>query len=302
MLVDTKKQAEKYGSTIPTNALNKAAQQPTAWSMEILPADTEALLSIAKADWSNRPTQVYITHLEHSNYTDVIESARRLEQQGINSVPHLAVRNLAHSINLTQVIEQMQDVGVQEVLLLGGNAKQPHGQYQQVFDALATGLFDSGFTRLHFAGFPEVHPEIDDISRAYTALESKISYANTQGIPCRVVSQFCFHSEPILAFLQRLHQMPATTEVHIGIAGNIRLIKLMKYSLMCGVGSSIRFLENKASNLTGLASSLFGQYDSSALVQEIITGHNATTTQAINGLHQFAFGDYKQAFQSMQPH
>ena len=281
--------ADEYNNTT-------ASSVDSDWTVEIVPGHNDNLhKAYTNQQWDNLPDKVYITHLEDSNYQDVVDSAQTLLRQGITPVPHLAVRNITATESLENMVDRLLTIGVREVLMLGGNAKEPKGQYTCVLDALETGLFNQGFKRLHFAGFPEQNPDVSHTTDMLHVLAAKVQWATEHRIASRVVTQFCFDNTVIAAYLAQLQQLTVSSEVYIGIAGPINMTKLVKFSLLCGVGNSVKFLEKASSNLKGLIGNIIGQYDSNALIAQL-----QDSKQFIDGYHFFAFGNYLKTFECRQ--
>ena len=76
------------------------------------------------------------------------------------------------------------------------------------------------------------------------ALAAKRDWGRRAGVRVDLVSQFCFESAPILAWLKELEAHGLDLPVHIGLAGPASPATLAKFALRCGVGASLRSLRD----------------------------------------------------------
>ena len=74
------------------------------------------------------------------------------------------------------------------------------------------------------------------------ALAAKRDWGRSVGLRVDLVSQFCFESGPILAWLKELEAHGLDLPVRIGLAGPTSPATLAKFALRCGVGASLRSL------------------------------------------------------------
>ncbi|PKP79454.1 MAG: 5,10-methylenetetrahydrofolate reductase, partial [Alphaproteobacteria bacterium HGW-Alphaproteobacteria-2] len=67
-----------------------------------------------------------------------------------------------------------------------------------------------------------------------------------------IVTQFAFEAAPVIAWADRLRAEDITLPVHIGVAGPAKLQTLIKFSVACGVGASLRVLQRRARDMSKL--------------------------------------------------
>ncbi len=105
-------------------------------------------------------------------------------------------------------------------------------------------LQKAGITHIAVSGFPEGNPNIPGNDLMET-LEAKIEFGRSGGLALRIVTQFCFESEPIVEWLQCIRARGIDVPVRVGFAGPAGLLALTRYAIRCGVGNSIRVLTEK---------------------------------------------------------
>ena len=67
-----------------------------------------------------------------------------------------------------------------------------------------------------------------------------------------IATQFCFDSDAIIQWANSLIEMNIDIPIHIGIAGPAKLQTLIRYSIECGVGASMKILQKRAKDITKL--------------------------------------------------
>ena len=196
---------------------------------------------------------VYVTFLPGSNYNDTVETAKRLKQEGLVPVPHIAARSVPSKCFLENALKRLtEEVGINEVLIVGGAVDHPVGCYSDSMQILETGLFDKyEITKIGVAGHPEGSPDITDqaISKA---LIWKNKFSERTNSKLYIVTQFCFEAEPIIKWDRLIQAEGNKLPIRIGVPGIASLKTLIGYAKSCGVGPSIRFLTRQTKNFTKL--------------------------------------------------
>jgi len=225
------------------------------YSIEVMPRTAERI-----ADF--RPllpagTRVYIAHIDGTPIDDMVATATRLARDGFDVIPHFPARSIADTAMLHDWIARYQgEAGVRQALVLAGGIGTPRGVFHSSMQVLGTGAFDrAGFTHLHVAGHPEGNRDIDPdgSDRAVSdALRWKQAFRDRTDAHIALVTQFCFEAAPVIAWVDRLAAEGIDLPVHIGIAGPARLQTLIRFSIACGVGPSLRVLQKRARDVTKL--------------------------------------------------
>ena len=78
--------------------------------------------------------------------------------------------------------------------------------------------------------------------------------------------------------------------IHIGIAGPAKLQTLLKYSIECGVGASIKVLQKRAKDLT----KLLMPYEPLSIISELAEYKSSNPDFSIEQVHFFPLGGVKQ--------
>jgi methylenetetrahydrofolate reductase (NADPH) len=231
--------------------------------------------------------EVFIANLPNDEASALVETARRLHQAGLIPVPHVVARKLHSPRELDDLLARLAgEAGVDRVLALGGDRDQPIGTFDASRQLIQTGAFERhGIGKLAFACYPEGHPRIGR-QQLEAALASKLAAAAEKGMETRLVGQFAFESEPILAFARRLRAMGISAHLRVGVAGPARRTALIKYALRCGVGASLRALTERGH----LVSNLLGRETPEQLLTDIALSLEADPSLGIEGVHFFTFG------------
>jgi methylenetetrahydrofolate reductase (NADPH) len=227
----------------------------SGFSVEVMPrtaekvADFRAILPAG--------TRVYIAHIDGTPIDAMVATAQRIAAEGFPVMPHFPARIISDKAMLGDWISRYQgEAGVTQALLLAGGVDQPRGEFHSSMQLMETGLFDkAGFERLHVAGHPEGNRDIDpDGSDAAVmdALRWKQAFSERTDAAMAIATQFVFEAEPVIAWGERLRAEGIHLPVHIGVAGPAKLQTLIKFSMACGVGASLRVLQRRAADVTKL--------------------------------------------------
>lgn len=173
--------------------------------------------------------------------------ARRLRALGHAVTVHLAARMVRDRGHLDELLEEMAQVGVEDVFLMGGDATPPHGPYSSAVELLPV-ICDHPLRprEIGIAGYPEGHPLIDSGSLA-EALERKSALASY------ITTQLCFQAEPVLAWVRETRERGVRLPVLVGLPGVVDRRRLLEISMRIGVGPSLAFLrkQRRLRNLLG---------------------------------------------------
>ena len=164
--------------TASIQQIQRAAED---WSIEVTPAGATKIDSFASCLLPG--TTVNVTFLPGSNPMDTVAVAKRLHNEGMNAVPHLAARSLQDSNQIDSLLASYRaEAGVNEVLIIGGGVDQPVGAFDNSLQILETGLLQKhGIRRVGVAGHPEGSPDISQIEIA-EALGAKNALAKREGL------------------------------------------------------------------------------------------------------------------------
>ncbi len=225
------------------------------YSIEVMPRTAEKIANFR--DLLPAGTRVYIAHIDGTPIDDMVRTAARLNAEGFPVMPHFPARIIKDATTLTDWIARYQgEANVDQALLLAGGLDVPHGDFDSSMQLLDTGAFDkAGFKRLHVAGHPEGNKDIDPDggrSNVEAALKWKQDFSERTDAEMAIATQFAFESGPIIAWANDLKAAGVDLPIHIGIAGPAKLQTLIKFSIACGVGPSLRVLQRRAKDVTKL--------------------------------------------------
>jgi methylenetetrahydrofolate reductase (NADPH) len=171
--------------------------------------------------------------------------------------------------------------------------KKPAGIFDSSIQIMETELFDKyNFKRLHVAGHPEGNKDIDrdnTHTNVNKALSWKNEYAKRTDAQIAIATQFCFDPEAIIQWANSLIDMNIDLPVHIGIAGPAKLQTLIRYSVECGVGASLKVLQKRAKDLT----KLLLPYEPTSVISELAEYKSQNPDFNIEQVHFFPLGGAK---------
>ena len=225
------------------------------FSIEVMPRTASKIENFKELLPQN--TRVYVAHIEGTPINEMIDTAKRLTDEGHNVMPHFPARIIKSKEVLVNWINRYKnEAGVKDALLLAGGVNQPYGEFHSSMDLLDTGEFDkAGFKNLHVAGHPEGNMDIDTDGKTKnvdSAISWKQEFSQKTDANMAITTQFCFESGPVIEWADRMASMGIDIPIHIGVAGPAKLQTMIKFSMACGVGASLRVLKRRAKDVTKL--------------------------------------------------
>ncbi|MDA8800068.1 methylenetetrahydrofolate reductase [Amylibacter sp.] len=225
------------------------------FSIEVMPRTASKIENFKELLPQN--TRVYVAHIEGTPINEMIDTAKRLTDEGYNVMPHFPARIIESKEVLVNWIDRYKnEAGVKDALLLAGGVNQPYGEFHSSMDLLNTGEFDkAGFKNLHVAGHPEGNMDIDTDGKTKnvdSAISWKQEFSQKTDANMAITTQFCFESGPVIEWADRMASMGIDIPIHIGVAGPAKLQTMIKFSMACGVGASLRVLKRRAKDVTKL--------------------------------------------------
>jgi methylenetetrahydrofolate reductase (NADPH) len=225
-------------------------------------------------------SDVAITCSPDKGIPATLELTRKLLDRGFTLIPHIAARMVCDEAHLRDILDQLDDLGVHRIFVVGGDAERPAGKFDSSLQLLELmSNLDHGIDVVGIGGYPEGHPLIDDLS-LLRFLKEKQPFA------AYMVTQMCFDPEVIVEWLRGVRDEGVELPVHIGVPGVAERAKLLRIALKIGVGQSARFLK---SNL-GLVGRMIkpGGYSPDELLLSL-SPYFDTPPYTIEGVHFYTF-------------
>jgi len=265
----------------------------SGYSIEVVPNSAAKIESFKEILPIN--TRVYIAHLETENIATMVATAKRINEEGFTVMPHIPARIIQNQTMLNDWISMYQnEAGVKEALLLAGGSTKPVGDYDSSIQLIESGLFDkAGFKRLHIAGHPEGSKDIDPdggMKNVSEALSWKQEFSNRTDADMAIATQFCFDADVVNKWAKNIQEDGIDIPIHIGIAGPAKLQTLLKFSVECGIGASMKILTKRAKDLT----KLLLPYKPTQMLTDLSEYKSKDPTLNIEQVHFFPIGGIKQ--------
>jgi methylenetetrahydrofolate reductase (NADPH) len=231
--------------------------------------------------------EVFVANIPNDSLDLLVIACARIRAIGFVPVPHIVARNIRDLAELDLLMKRLAaDAGVDRVLSLGGDRDKPVGALDASLQLIESGAYEKhGVRHVTIACYPEGHPRIgDELLRS--ALDAKLTALAQRGFEIRLVSQFTFDPEPILAMTRRFRAAGISTPLRVGVAGPASRAKLIRYAMRCGVGASLRALTERKS----LASGFLGGETPDEVLSFVALAAAGDDALGIEGVHFFTFG------------
>lgn len=209
-----------------------------------------------------------------------LDLAGRLRRDGFQVVPHVAARLVRSEGHLREILGRIDDLGIDEVFVVAGDAKEPAGPYEGGSHLLrAMAAIGHRFHQIGITGYPESHGIISDAA-TIQAMFDKAPYATY------IVSQICYDPSVVAWWIGAVRGRGVDLPIYIGLPGVVDRARLARISLRVGLGDSVRFLRKQS----GVVSRLVGGYTP----DELVTGLEPQLRDAdanVRGWHLFTFNE-----------
>ncbi|MFL2713498.1 MAG: methylenetetrahydrofolate reductase [Gammaproteobacteria bacterium] len=240
-------------------------------------------------------TLIYIAHIEGTPIDEMIATAKKINEQGFSPMPHFPARIIKDKNVLQDWISKYQnEANVKNGLLIAGGANKPYGEYDSSIQLIESELFDKAdFQNLHIAGHPEGSMDIDpdgSTKNVDQALSWKNEFSKRTDAKMAITTQFSFDADSVIRWANNVKESGIDIPIHIGIAGPAKLQTLLRYSIECGVGASIKIIQKRAMDLT----KLLLPYKPTNIITELATHKANNPSFNIEKVHFFPLGGIKQ--------
>lgn len=265
------------------------AQFVNGYSIEVMPRTLAKINNLSGIFPDG--TRVYIAHIEGTDIRDMVHAARRLGEANYDVMPHFPARLIPDTATFKSWLNMYkQEANVEQALLLGGGVNSPKGDLDSSMQLVETGLLDKlGFSRIHFAGHPEGNKDIDADGGSKIvdeALAWKQAFTERSDAETALVTQFVFEATPLITWSKRIAEAGVNIPIHVGLAGPAKLQTLIRFSIACGVGPSLKVLKKRASDLT----KLLLPYTPDAVAADLAAHIQNTPNTNIQSTHLFPLG------------
>jgi len=225
------------------------------------------------------PVRLTVTCSPKHGIDHSVEVATRLRALGHAVTLHLTARMIRDRSHLDDLLAAMAGAGIDDALLIGGDATPPHGPYSSAVELLPIIHEHSRRPQaIGIGGYPEGHPLIDP-ETLVNVLEEKSQFADY------VTTQLCFDPNTLLTWVKATRDAGIELPVIVGLPGLVDRRKLLEISMRVGVGPSLRFLR-KQRRLRDLFRLSGNSADS---LYEAVAPHIGDPQFGIAGFHYFTF-------------
>ena len=241
------------------------------------------------ADLISKDNNIYVTYLPDEDMNKVINTSKKLSDEGYQVIPHLPARTIESYRMLEEYIKKLsEECGCNKILVIGGGGKQK-GEIKSSIEVLKTDLLSKyKFKEVGLAGHPEGNPDVKQADLD-DAIIQKNEFSKNADFKMYLATQFFFESASLEQWETHLNKLNNKLEIHAGIPGPATLKTLLSYATSCGIGNSIRFLSKQALNITKLATTK----SPDKLIYDLANYKINNPNTKLKKIHFYAFGGIK---------
>jgi len=243
----------------------------------------------------NHKNDVYVTFLPDEKYQKVVDTSKKLNEEGFRAIPHLPARTFENNSNLEKYIGNLSEkAGCKNILVIGGGASQI-GNINSSLEVLQSDLLSKyNFEKVGLACHPEGHPNITKDILDKVIIE-KNKFSKNTDFKLYFITQFFFEAKSFKLWEQHIYELGNKLEIHAGIAGPATLKTLISFAKSCGIMNSFRFLSKQALNITKIAATKTPD----KLIADLAEYKFMNPASKLTKLHLYPFGGMKKTSQWM---
>jgi len=240
-------------------------------------------------EFLSEKNDVYVTYLPDEKSENVIETSKKINEEGLTAIPHLPARTIKDNSELEKYIGSLSEIaGCNKILVIGGGSIQT-GNIASSMQVLKTDLLSKyNFSQVGLAGHPEGNPDISD-KELDKAIIEKNMFAQNVDFKMYLATQFFFESSSFEKWETHLISLKNNLDIHAGIPGPATLKTLISFATTCGISNSIRFLSKQLLNISKLATSKTPD----KLIVDLAEYKQMNPSSKLAKLHFYAFGGIK---------
>ena len=241
------------------------------------------------SDFLDKNHDVYITYLPDENSDNVVNTAKKLKEEGYEVIPHLPARTIANENELEKYVGELANKsGCSKILIIGGGGNQA-GNIASTMDVLKSDLLSKfNYKFVGVAGHPEGSPDISN-QNLDLAIKEKNNFAKNVDFKMYIATQFFFEAQSLIEWENHLTTLGNKLPIHAGIPGPASIKTLINYARSCGIGNSLRFITKQAFNLTKLAT----LSTPDKLIHDLANYLHTNQSSKLENIHFYAFGGMK---------
>ena len=241
------------------------------------------------SDFLDKGHNVYITYLPDENSSNIINTARKLKEEGYEVIPHLPARTILNENELEKYVGELaNESGCSKILIVGGGGNQA-GNISSTMDVLKTDYLSKfNYNYVGVAGHPEGSPDISN-QDLDLAIKEKNNFAKNADFKMYIATQFFFEARSLIEWEKHLFTLGNKLPIHAGIPGPASIKTLINYARSCGIGNSLRFISKQAFNLTKLAT----LSTPDKLIYDLANYAHTNQSSNLENIHFYAFGGMK---------
>ena len=240
-------------------------------------------------EFLSEKNDVYVTYLPDEKSENVIETSKKINEEGLTAIPHLPARTIKDNSELEKYIGSLSEIaGCNKILVIGGGSIQT-GNIASSMQVLKTDLLSKyNFVQVGLAGHPEGNPDISDKVLDKAIIEKNL-FAQNVDFKMYLATQFFFESSSFEKWESHLISLKNNLDIHAGIPGPATLKTLISFATSCGISNSIRFLSKQVLNISKLAISKTPD----KLIVDLAEYKQMNPSSKLAKLHFYAFGGIK---------
>jgi len=177
-----------------------------------------------------KKNDVYITFLPNEKAERVINTSKKLNEEGYNAIPHLPSRTIMNNFELEKYIGSLSEIaGCNKILIIGGGSNQK-GDIESSMQVLKTDFLSKyNFSYVGVAGHPEGNPDISQ-DKLDNAIIEKNNFSQNVDFKMYLATQFFFEASIFEKWEKHLIKLKNELEIHAGIPGPATLNTLISYA------------------------------------------------------------------------
>ncbi len=200
-------------------------------------------------------TSVFIGHqsCDDEYMTEMLNALKTLKAEHLNPVPHVAARRLPSANFLSDMMNEIHGLGVDHLLVVGGDTPEPLGPYANSMDILTSGYIDR-FSKIDIAAYPDSHRNIPE-SVQIDCLKQKLSFIKENGQTAGISTLLSFNHLSIINWADKNAPIVGNTPIRATISGPCSTYDKARFAYKFGQTKMLSYLFSQRAAMANIAAS-----------------------------------------------
>ena len=213
----------------------------TSASVETTVRQVAQFVAIAEQIPASGP--INVAFVEDIPITERLSAIGALSAAGLRVRPIISARRITSETQLVALLQGITDeVGIDELLVVGGDPTQPAGPYATALELIESiPIAESAVKFMGLPGLPKEHPTTS-AEVLLNSLVNKVEAIQATGRQVELTTQLCLDPAAVHAWISKVRARGVTAPIRIGVPAPTTAANLLRFCQLCKVDARLEDL------------------------------------------------------------